>query len=516
VTWGLQEAAIHVGEKTAGEHDASGTDRGIAGVVFPLALLDRALLGFDGKDEREDATRMTRSFSSLRLGLDLTLSPRRLFLILLIVGFGLRIGYGVVRYRSDLFHLSGESFIASWDFDGLEHVLIAKALLSGKGYVVDSSPILQGKHIRYIGEDAVFKAPLYQFFLEGIFAISGFSFLLFFPLQALLGGLLSGFVGLITLDTFQSSRAALFAGLIAAAHPVLVNSASEPYNENLFFFLFVAAIWAFLVWLRTRAAPWAILAGALVGLSTLARESGLPLLVAMGGVGFLAAPRNLKSWVGCVLLAVTTVAVVAPWTLRNYLRFGTLVPVASILGTDLALGNNECTAWESILTPYWAEGPCLPLNERRRAFETSYTASRMPVAVKQDRISTQVALAFIREHPAAYGKLALRRLWTTLLPYDPRGNQRLHNRIAFLLYWLAIFPAGIAGMMVWPKRTEAQTILLVLLMGLNLLSIMAVLYWSDLRFRVGIDLLLGCFAGWYYSKVLGRPAEEAPSAQESQ
>jgi hypothetical protein len=140
----------------------------------------------------------------------------------------------------------------------------------------------------------------------------------------------------------------------------------------------------------------------------------------------------------------------------------------------------------------------------------------MPVAVKQDRISTQVALAFIREHPAAYGKLALRRLWTTLLPYDPRGNQRLHNRIAFLLYWLAIFPAGIAGMMVWPKRTEAQTILLVLLMGLNLLSIMAVLYWSDLRFRVGIDLLLGCFAGWYYSKVLGRPAEEAPSAQESQ
>jgi hypothetical protein len=346
---------------------------------------------------------MKRSLSSLLLGPDVTLSPRRLFLILLILGFALRIGYGVVRYRSDLFHLSGESFIASWDFDALEHVLIAKAVLSGKGYVVDNSPIPPGKHVRYVGEDAVFKAPLYEFFLAGIFAISGFSFLLFFPLQALLGGLLSGLIGLITLETFRQPRAAWFAGLMAAAHPLLVNSASQPYNENFFFFLFVAAIWAFLIWFRTRAVRWAILAGALVGLCILTRESGLPLLVAMGGVGILAAPRNPKSWVGCALLAITTVAVVAPWTLRNYLRFGTLVPVTSIVGTALADGNNECTASEGVLTPFWAEGGrCLPLDNRRRRLEALSPASRVPAVVRQDRISGHAAFAFIREHPAAY------------------------------------------------------------------------------------------------------------------
>ncbi len=459
---------------------------------------------------------MKRFFSSLQLRPDVTPSPWRFFLILLILGFGLRIGYGVVRYRSDLFHLSGESFIASWDFDALENVLIAKALLSGKGYVVDNSPIPPGKHIHSVGEDALFKAPLYEFSLAGVFAISGFSFLLFFPLQALLGGLLSGLVGLITLETFRQPRAAWFAGLIAAAHPVLVNSASQPYNENFFFFLFVAAIWAFLVWFRTRAVRWVVLAGALVGLCTLTRESGLPLLVAMGGVGILAAPRNRKSWVGCALLAVTTVAVVAPWTLRNYLRYGTLVPVASIMGDALAVGNNECTASESILTPYWAEGgPCLPLDERRRRLAALSPASRIPAVVRLDRISAHAAFGFIREHPAAYAKLALRRLWTTLLPYDPRANQRLHNRIAFVLYWLAVFPAGIAGMTVGLRRMEARTILLALLIGLNLLSIMVVMYSPDLRYRVGSDLLLGCFAGWYYSEVLGRRAEEAPSALKS-
>jgi hypothetical protein len=126
--------------------------------AFPLARIGDALLGLR-RDGRRDVTRMKRFFASLLLGSDVTVSPRRLFLILLILGFGLRVGYGVVRYRSDLFHLSGESFTASWDFDALEHILIARALLSGKGYVVDNSPIPQGKHVRYAGEGAVFKAP---------------------------------------------------------------------------------------------------------------------------------------------------------------------------------------------------------------------------------------------------------------------------------------------------------------------------------------------------------------------
>lgn len=455
--------------------------------------------------------KMKRFPSSLSFGLSAAPSPGRLFLVLLILGFSLRIGYGLVRYQTELLHLSGDSFISSWDFDGLEHVLIAKALLSGKGYVVDSPPILDGKHVRYIGQDAVFKAPLYQFFLAGIFAVSGFSFFLFFPLQALFGGLLSGLVGLITNEVFQQPRAAFFAGLIAAAHPVLVNSASQPYNENLFFFLYAAAIWTFLIWFRTHAVHWVIFSGIFVGLCTLTRETGLPLLVAMILVGILSNTQNRKYWMHCVLLAITAVTVVAPWTLRNYVRFGTLVPVASIAGEDLAIGNNECTASESIFTPYWAEGPCLALNERRRPLETFSTPSRIPTVVRLDRVSGHLALAFIREHPAAYGKLAFRRLWTTLLPYDPRGNQRIHNQVMFVLYWLAVFPAGIIGMLIALKQMQAKTILLTLLICLNLLTIMAVIYWSDLRFRVGIDLLLGCFAGSYYSEVIQRRTKITPS-----
>ena len=167
---------------------------------------------------------MKRSF---RLGLIAPHAPWRFFLILLILGFGLRIGYGVVRYRSGLITISGRAFITAWNFDALEHVLIAKALLSGKGYIVDDSPVLDGKHVHHAGEDALFKAPLYQFFLAGLFAISGFSFILLFPLQALFGGLLTGLVGLLTLETFRRPRAAWLAGFGAAA-PVLPGQNPAP------------------------------------------------------------------------------------------------------------------------------------------------------------------------------------------------------------------------------------------------------------------------------------------------
>ncbi len=431
------------------------------------------------------------------------LSPKRLFLILLILGFGLRLAYGVARYRSEIVSLSGPAFITSWNHDGLEHVLIAKSLLSGEGYIVDDFPLPAAKHIRYRGRDALFKAPLYQFFLAGVFAISGFSFKLFFPLQALFGGLTSGLLGLVTWETFEDPTTALLAGIAAAIHPILVNAASEPYNEDLFFLLFVAAIWAFLVWFRVRDTKWALLCGVLVGLCTLTRESGLPLLAAMVAVGVLSTPRDLRAWVACGVITLSAIAVVAPWTIRNYLRFHAFVPVAAIVGEDLGTGNNECVAKESLFSSYWAEGPCVALNHRIAVARALTPLANLPAAVQFDRLSRQVTLQFIRENPAAYLKLAIRRFWTCLLPYVPRGNQRWHERIVLTIYWLAIFPAGVAGLFFSMRRVRPQTALLALLIALSVLSIMAVLYWSDLRFRVGIDLLLACFAASAYTR-LGR------------
>src|SRR6202034_614121 len=152
-----------------------------------------------------------------------------------------------------------------------------------------------------------------------------------------------------------------------------------------------------------------------------------------------------------------------------------------------------------VFVPYLAEGSCSWVDEQRRVRrETETIDPRVPAAVRRERLSWRIGLQFVSDHPAAYAKLAFRRFWTTLLPYDPRGSQGRHERIVLFLYWLLLFPAGLLGLVVSLRRIESGRVLLALLVILNLLSIAAVLYWSDLRFRVGIDLVLACFAGWGY------------------
>ncbi len=424
----------------------------------------------------------------------------------MILGFGLRLGYGVVRYQSALTNLTGRAFINKWEADALYHVLIAEALLSGKGYVVDDAPLPPGRQIHFAGQEALFKAPLYEFFLAGAFAVSGFSFKLFFPLQALCGGLSTGLMGLIALRVFRRPGAAWFAGVAAGVHPILVNSASQPYNEDLFFFFFAAAIWAFLVWFQTQQLRWAIFCGMMIGLCMLTRENGVLLLAAMGAAVLLASLRTLRSslriWMGYGTIALVTIAVVLPWTIRNYVRFGIFVPVASIVGEDFLEGNNPCVASEGAFVPYWAEGSCPWVDQQRLTRSEPEAASRIPAAVRRDRLSRRIAMQFVSDHPDAYVKLTFRRLWTSFLPYDPRGNQRAHERVVLFLYWLLVFPAGLLGMIFALKRLDPGRLLLALLVILNLLAIAAVLYWSDLRFRVGIDLLLACFAGSGYIEIL--------------
>ena len=437
-----------------------------------------------------------------------------MFVVVLILGFCLAFGYGLARYQSNLTR-SGAAFINLWDHDPLYHVLIAKALLSGQGYIVDNFPLPPQKHLPYLGEPALFKAPLYEFFLAASFFVSGFSFKLFFPLQALFAGLCAAFTALIALEVFGRPRVAWLAGLAAAAQPILVNSASQPYNEDLFFFFFALAIWAFLVWLRTERVLYAALCGVTIGLCTLTRESGLVLLAAMGLVLFLRTlpvlrhpnlrASALRRCSGCALIAVLAIAVVIPWTIRNYARFGAFVPVASIVGVDFTEGNNQCVAPESVFTPYWAEGPCASIAEQRRAqMNTMPFDPRVPPCVRLDRASRRVAAQFVKDNPVAYAKLSLRRFWTSLLPYNPRGRQHRIERIAFSIYWLAVFPAGVVGLVRGKNLREPGRVLLALLIALNLLSISAVLYWSDLRFLVGIYLLLACFAGWTYDEFPAR------------
>ncbi len=430
--------------------------------------------------------------------------PRGLFIVLFLLGLALRVGYGIARYGGDLLHSRDAAFIGRWDYDAAEHVAIAEALLAGQGHLVADLPELQGKHLRAVGHDAIFKAPLYQFMLAGLFGFFGFSFIPLLGAQAILGGLLSGLWGVLTLTVFRQRATAWLAGLATAFHPVLVNSAPQPYNENLYFFFFAATLWMFFRWLQgaRKGATWAF--GLLAGLWILTRESAFSIVVVLLLVAAWWCSTHSRPLGHVAVMALATILVISPWTLRNYWLHGLFVPVASIVGEALLEGNNPCVARESLFTPFWGEGRCDVTDEKRAQAFAGLKLSEPISMVWQDRIAGRIAVEFIIENPLSYVKLSVRRLWTVLLPFNPRGEQRLVQRFAFTIYWLVVVPAGLVGIAMSVRWPPLEPRLLALVAATSLATLAAVLVWSDLRYRVGLDIILGSFAGWAYSRLAAR------------
>ena len=424
-----------------------------------------------------------------------TCAISRLVVIVVVVAFAVRLGYGVCRYKRQLL-LSDNAFITIWHHDALYHVLIAKGILEKHEYVVSPPP--SGPVLRYQGEPALFKAPAYQYFLAGIFKLSGFSFA-FFPLQALAGSLMCGIVALIANRAFQNPIAAYYAGLTAAVHPILVNSASQPYNENVFFFLFMVSIWAFVLWTEQNKPALAVLSGLSMGLCALTRESGL--LICAGFVAALMQKslviNRKRAAFGLAIVLGSASVVVFPWVIGNHLKYHTGLLISGISGPDFVDGNNECLVKESALLPYSAEHGCPPLRTELSFRLHHYEFDRtIPTAIRVHLVCVQMAKEFLRENFSGYGKLVFRRLWTTLLPFSPRGPQGWYERIALSFYWIAVFPLGFVGIVIQARKGfDSIHALLLSILLIYVAAIAAVLYWSDLRFRLGSDLILGCFAG---------------------
>ena len=431
------------------------------------------------------------------------LSARTIFVVLFILGSGVRLGYGVTRYHDSL-SITGHDFMSRWDHDALEHVLIAKSLIDSGEYRVAAVPGLDTKQVRSVGHDASFKAPLYQVFLAGVFGISGYNFLLFFPLQAAIGGILSGLAGLVALRTFHRGYVALFAGTAAAMHPVLVNAASQPYNENLYLALLFGAIWLFVQWRREPRLRWAMLCGAVGGVAILCRESAGFLLLALSALGVIAPPTTRRESIAAAaaILAVAGV-IVAPWLLRNYVTYGK-PSISSGTAHVLGIGNNACLAAEPLRQVYWAEDACPVTDALRAPLIAALPPDQQGNAAVTERLDGDLGMAFITANPDDYLKLSARRAWSVFLPFHPRQQIGRVQRAGLLLFWLVVIPAGIAGVCVSARTAEPNAVMLAVLVVLTTLPLVLIYFSPDGRHRLPADLLLACFAGHLYVQLAAR------------
>jgi 4-amino-4-deoxy-L-arabinose transferase-like glycosyltransferase len=167
--------------------------------------------------------------------------------------------------------------------------------------------------------------------------------------QAALGTATVGLVGLLALEAFGPA-AALAALALAALYPVLIELSGVLVAENLFTALVVASLYALLRARRARRPyAWIALAGGLAGLATLTHVNGVVMLV-VALIGALAVRRTVSA---PAVVVASFVAVLAPWTVRNYEQLHRFIPVSDETGMTLVGTYNKASAADRAIPYKW-------------------------------------------------------------------------------------------------------------------------------------------------------------------
>ncbi len=282
----------------------------------------------------------------------------------------------------------------------------------------------------------IFYPPLYPYFialsfapfasLEAVKVVQILASVLLIPAVA---GVAGGLFG---------ARAGLFAGFIVAVYPELVWFSVHFWSETLFMVFLWWGVERAIHADRTGSPGAAALAGLFFGLAILTRETVLYFIPLLAAGMALRPPRSGGGLRGAVLLLVTMLTV-APWTYRNYLRFGAFVPVSTAGGLNLYQGNARLTRQEVYDRYEAVQGRIeqyrfglrlglAAIRERQPLWAFEKLREQMPNFWEAD------SLALIHIRRGAYGEVsrpaALATAIVVLVPY---------------LAVLALFVAGVAG-----------------------------------------------------------------------
>ncbi len=184
--------------------------------------------------------------------------------------------------------------------------------------------------------------------------------------------------------------------------------------------------------------------------------------------------RTAAPWLGRAAMAVALMlALLAPWSVRNYRVFHRVIPVRDNFGMELWIGNHM-SADGLLHTAIHPVGSAPETEQFRRRGELGY------IAWKQEQ-----AVAFIREHPGEFLRLTRYRIasfWGGL-------NQ---DQLVFDTMLLTVL--GLAGLARLARHNRGEMVRFAL--PLLVYPLPFYITHPDLRFRYPIEPVLACLAGY--------------------
>lgn len=308
--------------------------------------------------------------------------------------------------------------------DEQEYLSLARSLARGDGFVYDDV-------MRTSGFVPFGRAPGYPAFLAIVGGGARVTADVPAPVkiaQSFAGALGVFLAGLIA-TRIGGPRLGATAAAITAIHPPLVWISAYALSEALYWPLGLGVVWlADRAFARGAGAAAALGSGLLIGAAVLVRP-GLLLFVPLA-LGWLVHRRRLAT---AALIAAVFLAVVGPWTLRNYAHHGTLIIVASDGGVTFWTGNHPLAIGEGDM----AANPAIKReNQALRARYPDLDEEQM------EPIYYREALSWIGANPVAWIVLELRKLFYLVVPIGP--SYTLHSPLYF---WTSVASYGAALML---------------------------------------------------------------------
>jgi 4-amino-4-deoxy-L-arabinose transferase-like glycosyltransferase len=328
-----------------------------------------------------------------------------------------------------------------------------------------------------------YRPPLYSYFIAGVFSLFGRNVDAVRLVQALLAGVMCAAIFLIG-SKFISLRVGTLASFFCAVYPLMIHYSVQVWAEQLFTYLIVLATLTFLLSLEKPSFLWRGLTGILLGLSSLTREAGLPVLFGFL-LWFIITERNLwislKRW---WIIALLTLMVIAPWTIRNYRTFGAFVPISTNGGINFYMGNNP----EATGTFRWVVPPGARWNE---------ASPRGLYEIQASQLGYRYGWQFIREHPGKFVELIAKRFYYLLRP--PVWTIDIGESLAettLKLVWLVMYiPLFILALIIGPFFIRPfPKVLLLFFILLFMLALPYLVTFSATRFSVPLAPFMALIA----------------------
>ncbi len=407
-----------------------------------------------------------------------------------------------------------------------EHHIIATNLIMGRGF---SFPFYGP-----LGLTSQ-QAPLIPLLLAACYAVFGVGrplALLLFQLFAVVASVASVYAISEIARQIGGDRARLLAGFGCAVYPAFVISVTHVQPVTFAMAWLALMVLAGLRIVEDHRHANLMMLGVWIGLGALTD----PILLLPGAaiLGYLGIVwRSRIGWPGAAryvgLTAVVVFVALTPWTIRNWAVHHRLMLIKDSFWYVLWQGNGpEASGTDKLILPPQdgeREASIMDfvgryrrlLRERRQGIsvdsvlpaEFRARLAQMPTEVERMDAFGVLIRGFLRENPAHYIRMCLRRLcyFATFDPTNPKSSHPLYR-----LSYLGAAALGLVGAITSGSRWRRLTLVYVAMIGVALPSILII---TSARFRLPAEAFLIILAGLGVSRMLSglRPGATITSSQ---